>query len=152
MQAISRSMAELNKVASEAMVEAGVTTATDVTGFGLMGHLSELVSQSKVTAEVYVDKVPFFEDVLDYVREELISGAIERNREYAAQFAEVSEKVSEEAEIALYDPQTSGGFLIAIGGGRGEAFVEHLKDAGLVSAAIIGNVVSKSEGKIILKY
>jgi selenide,water dikinase len=151
MQAISRSMAELNKAASEAMVEVGVTTATDVTGFGLMGHLSELVSQSKVTAEVYVDKVPFFEGVLDYVREELISGAIERNREYAAQFVEVSEKVSEEAEIALYDPQTSGGFLIAIGGGRGEAFVEHLREAGLVSPAVIGSVVSKSEGKIILK-
>lgn len=151
MKAISQSMAELNKVASEAMVEAGVTTATDVTGFGLMGHLSEMVSQSKVTAEIYINQVPFFDGVLDYVREELISGAIERNREYAAQFAEVKEGVSEEVEIALYDPQTSGGFLIAIGSDQGEAFVKHLKEKGLASAAIIGKVVSKSEGKIVLK-
>jgi selenide,water dikinase len=151
MKAISRSMAELNKASSEAMVEAGVTTATDVTGFGLMGHLSEMVSQSKVTAEIYVDQVPFFNGVLDCVREELISGAIERNREYAAQFVEIKEGVSEEVEIALYDPQTSGGFLIAIRGDRGEAFVKKLLNEGLSSAAIIGKVLSKSDGKIILK-
>lgn len=151
MKAISHSMAELNKLASEAMVKAGVTTATDVTGFGLMGHLSEMASQSKVTVEIYADQVPFFEGVLDCVREELISGAIERNREYAAQFVEVTEGMSEEAEIALYDPQTSGGFLIAIGGDQGESFVKHLREEGLASAAIIGKVVSKSEGKIILK-
>jgi selenide,water dikinase len=151
MKAISQSMAELNKVASEAMVKAGVTTATDVTGFGLMGHLSEMVSQSKVTVEIYTDQVPFFVGVLDCVREELISGAIERNREYAAQFVEVEEGVSEAVEIALYDPQTSGGFLIAIAGDQGEAFVKQLREEGLASAAIIGKVVSKSDGKIILK-
>ncbi len=150
MDAIGQSMAELNKVASETMISAGVTTATDVTGFGLIGHLSEMVVQSRVTAEIYVDRVPFFEGVLDYVREELISGAIERNREYAAQFVEVSEGVNEEVEIALYDPQTSGGFLIAIPGDRGQAFVRQLHKNGLSSAAIIGKVVAESEGKIVL--
>lgn len=150
MAVIGQSMAELNKVASEAMVSAGVTTATDVTGFGLMGHLSELVAQSGVTAEIFADQVPFFEGVLDYVREELISGAIERNREYAAQFVEVAEGVGEDVEIALYDPQTSGGFLIAIQGDQGEEFVKQLREKGLKSAAVIGRVVSKSEGKIVL--
>ncbi len=151
MKAISQSMAELNKVASEAMVRAGVATATDVTGFGLMGHLSEMVSQSKVTVEIYGDRVPFFDGVLDCVREELISGAIERNREYAAQFVEVAKSVSEEVEIALYDPQTSGGFLIAIGSDKGQAFVKQLREEGVASASIIGKVVSKSNGNIILK-
>lgn len=150
MEAIGRSMAELNKVAAETMVEAGVTTATDVTGFGLMGHLSEMVAQSEVTAEIYVDQVPFFEGVLDYVREELISGAIERNREYAAQYVEVTEDVSEDVEIALYDPQTSGGFLIAVKEDHAEKFVTKLREKGLNSAAIIGKIIARSEGKIIL--
>ncbi len=150
MEAVSRSMAELNKAASEAMVKAGVTTATDVTGFGLMGHLSEMVSQSGVTVEIFVDRVPFFDGVLDYVREELISGAVERNREFAAQFVETSEEIDEEAETALYDPQTSGGLLIAINQGQGESFVEKLREQGVHSAAIIGRVVSESEGKIRL--
>jgi selenide,water dikinase len=143
-------MAELNKVAAETMVEAGVTTATDVTGFGLMGHLSEMVAQSGVTAEIYVDQVPFFEGVVAYVREDLISGAIERNREYAAQFVEVEEGVSEEVEIALYDPQTSGGFLIAVKEEHAEILVTKLREKGSNSTAIIGKIIAKSEGKIIL--
>jgi len=150
MAVIGQSMAELNKVAAETMVEAGVTTAMDVTGFGLMGHLSEMVAQSGVTAEIYVDQVPFFEGVLDYVREDLISGSIERNREYAAQFVEVGEGVTEDVEIALYDPQTSGGFLIAVKEDHAEKFVTKLREKGLNSAAIIGKIIAKSEGKIIL--
>jgi len=150
MEAISLSMTELNKAAAETMVEAGVTTATDVTGFGLMGHLSEMVAQSGVTAEVYADQVPFFEGVLSYVREELISGAIERNREFATQYVEVTEGVSEDVEIALYDPQTSGGFLVAVKEDQAEEFVKKLKDKGLDAAAIIGRVSVKSEGKIVL--
>lgn len=151
MEVIGRSMAELNKVASEAMLEAGVTTATDVTGFGLMGHLSEMTAQSGVTAEIYADQVPFFDGVLDCVREELISGAIERNREYAAQYVKVTKGVSEEVEIALYDPQTSGGLLIALRGSQGEEFIAKLRERGLNSATVIGKVVAKSEGKIILR-
>jgi selenide,water dikinase len=150
MAVIGQSMAELNKMAAEAMVEAGVTTATDVTGFGLLGHLSEMVAQSEVTAEIYVDQVPFFEHVLDYVREELISGAIERNKEYAAQYVEAKEGVSEEVEIALYDPQTSGGFLIAIKENHAEEFLKKLREKGLISAAIVGKIIAKSEGKIKL--
>jgi selenide,water dikinase len=150
MEDIGRSMAELNKVAAETMVDAGVTTATDVTGFGLMGHLSEMVAQSGVTAEIYSDKVPFFEGVLDFVREDLISGAIERNREYATQYVEVTEGVTEEVEIALYDPQTSGGFLISVDDAKAEKFVKQLQDNGIRSAAIIGKVIAKSEGKIVL--
>jgi selenide,water dikinase len=149
-EAISRSMAELNKAASEAMVRAGVTTATDVTGFGLLGHLSEMVAQSRVTAGIFADRIPFFEGVLDSVREEMISGAIERNREFASQFVEVSEGVDEEIETALYDPQTSGGLLIAIKKDRGEDFIRKLREQGVSSASIIGRVVSESEGKIRL--
>jgi selenide,water dikinase len=151
MAVISRSMAALNKSASEAMADAGVTTATDVTGFGLMGHLSEMAAQSGVTAEVYADQIPFFDGVLDCVRDELISGAIERNKEYAAQYVEVREGISEEVEIALYDPQTSGGLLIAIKEDQGEEFIMKLRERGLHAASIIGRIAAESEGKIVLR-
>jgi selenide,water dikinase len=151
MAVISRSMAALNKAASEAMADAGVTTATDVTGFGLMGHLSEMAAQSGVTAEVYADQIPFFDGVLDCVRDELISGAIERNKEYAAQYVEIREGISEEVEIALYDPQTSGGLLIAIKEDQGEEFIMKLRERGLHAASIIGRIAAESEGKIVLR-
>jgi len=149
--AIGRSMVELNRTAAEAMIENGVMAATDVTGFGLMGHLSEMVAQSRVTAEIYADQVPFFAGVLDCVKEELISGAIERNREYAAQYVEVEEGVNGDVAIALYDPQTSGGFLISVKQDHAGRLLSKLKEGGANAAAVIGRVTAKSEGKIFVK-
>ena len=145
-----RSMSELNRTASEIMVEAGVRAATDVTGFGLLGHLSEMAVQSGVTAEVYAAAVPLFEGVLDCLRRQIISGAIERNREYASRFVEREKDVEEELETALYDPQTSGGLLLCIGAKKAESVMRKLKKAGLDRAAVIGRIVDRSDGKILL--
>jgi selenide,water dikinase len=150
LEAVSHSMTELNKTAAEIAVKMGVTTATDITGFGLMGHLTEIASQSGVTCEIYADGVPVFEGVLDYVRQAMISGAIERNREYASKFIAVAKDVSGELETVLYDPQTSGGLLIAINKEKAQTLLRRLKRKGVKSAAVIGKVVSKSEGKIIV--
>lgn len=151
MMAISQSMAELNKVPAEVLVEMGVITATDITGFGLLGHLCEIVQQSGVTAEVYADQVPIFDEVLDCLRKGMISGAVERNREYASQFVSVAEDVGEEWEAVFYDPQTSGGLLIGIEEGKTDVLISRLREKGIEHAAIIGKVVSKSGGKILLK-
>ena len=148
---ISRSMTELNKIPAEIMMDMGVKTATDVTGFGLMGHLSEIAAQSKVTIEIYADQVPVFEGVFDKIRQGMISGAIERNKEFASQYVTKSSGVSEERETVLYDPQTSGGLLIAIHPNLAEELVSRLKKNGLDFTSIIGSVVSKSDGQIILK-
>jgi selenide,water dikinase len=150
-KATSDSMTELNKVPSEIMAEMGVTTATDVTGFGLMGHLIEIVIQSGVTAEVFADQVPIFDEVLDCIQKGMISGAVERNREYASQYVSVAKEINEELENVFYDPQTSGGLLIAIKEEDAEALVTRLKERGIEHAAIIGKIVSKSKGKITLK-
>jgi selenide,water dikinase len=147
----SGSMAELNKVSSEVMREIGVTTATDVTGFGLMGHLSEMVVQSGVTAEVYASQVPVFEGVLDCVRQGIISGAVERNKEFAFQYVKVEKGVNKEMEEVLYDPQTSGGLLISISGKKSDKLVAVLKERGVVHAVVIGRIVSKSSGRIVIK-
>ena len=148
---IGRSMSELNRTASEIMVEAGVRAATDVTGFGLLGHLSEIVAQSGVTAEAYADAVPLFEGVLSCLRRQIISGAIERNREYASKFVERNKDVEEELETALYDPQTSGGLLMCVGAKKAEAVLKKLKKAGLERAAIIGRITDRSDGKIQIR-
>jgi len=151
MAAISRSMAELNKVPSEIMLEIGVSAATDVTGFGLLGHLSEVVSQSAVTVEVYADQVPIFGEALDCIRQGLISGAIERNKEYASQYVTVANDLGEEMEYLLYDPQTSGGLLIVVADEKAGPLIALLKDRGVEHASIIGRVISRSEGRIVVK-
>ena len=151
LQTVSNSMTELNRVASGVMIEMGVTTATDITGFGLAGHLSEIVVQSGVTAEIYFNLIPVFDGVLDLVKKGVISGGIERNREYASQYVVARDGINEEMQAIFYDPQTSGGLLISINRKRGEELVSRLKEKGMDRAAIIGKIVSKSKGKIILK-
>jgi len=121
-----------------------------VTGFGLLGHLSEMVRQSGVTAEVMADRVPVLPEALEYVREQMISGAIERNIEYAQQFVTVADGVAADLAWVLYDPQTSGGLLMAIDEERAEDLVERLHAEGVEHSAIIGRVVEESSGRIIV--
>jgi len=151
LEEIGRSMSELNKTAAEIMVEARVRAATDVTGFGLLGHLSEIAVQSGVTAEVYSENVPLFEGVLSCLRRQIISGAVERNREYASKFVERDKDVDEELETALYDPQTSGGLLMCVEAKKAGAVMRKLRKAGLERAAMIGRIVGSSEGKILVR-
>jgi len=151
MAAVSRSMAALNKAAAEVMTGAGVVTATDVTGFGLAGHLIEMAVQSGVTAEVEADAIPVFPEVLDYIRQGIASGALERNREYAAAFIEVGRDVGEELESLLYDPQTSGGLLISVPEKKAARLLRELREAGVEDAVAIGRVVARSKGKIMVK-
>jgi len=151
LRAAAKSMVELNKTAAEIAAGMGVRTGTDITGFSLLGHLSEIVRQSGVTAEIYAKKVPLFDEVLDYVRAGIISGAIERNREYSSQFVTVGDGVEPDLETVLYDPQTSGGLLLAIPEKKAGLFLKKLKAHGVKRVAVIGKVIDKSEGKIFLK-
>ena len=150
-EAIGRSMAELNRAAAETMIEAGVVCATDVTGFGLMGHLGEIAVQSGVTVEVEPARVPVFDGVRELIAQGIISGAIERNREFSVQFVDRGPRVPEDLETVLYDPQTSGGLLMCIEAQRADALLRRLHERGVSSAAIIGRVVEKSPGRILLK-
>ncbi|MBE3129214.1 MAG: selenide, water dikinase SelD [Acidobacteria bacterium] len=146
-----RSMRELNRAAAEAMTAAGVTTATDITGFGLAGHLGEIAAQSGVEVEVYGQAIPVFTDVMDLIREGVISGAVERNREFASAFVKRAKGVAEEFETLLYDPQTSGGLLIAVRRSKAASLLATLHKKGVENAAVIGLVTRKGTAKIILK-
>jgi selenide,water dikinase len=151
LESAAHSMSLLNKYAAEAMLEVGVNSATDVTGFGLVGHLGEMARQSGVTAEVWADHVPVFDEVLDYISRGIISGGIERNTEHGCDYLTVSEGVSPEMVYVLHDPQTSGGLLIAVPQQKSRALLDCLRRRGVSSAAIIGRVVSESEGRIVVK-
>jgi len=150
LKAVSRSMSELNRIPSELMIEAGADACTDVTGFGLLGHLSEMVSQSGVTVEIDVNSIPVFEGVFDCIRNGLISGALERNKEYASRFVS-GDTVPEEISYMLYDPQTSGGLLVGIPAEKAGLFLGRLKEKGVGRAAVIGKATGRSKGKILLK-
>jgi selenide,water dikinase len=147
--AAGQSMASLNRSAAEAMMEVGAHAATDVTGFGLLGHLGEMVTQSGVTVELFADRVPVLAEALDYLAAGLISGGVERNRESASGIVD-EEGVSEALSCAFYDPQTSGGLLIAVPEAKADALLKALQDRGVAHASVVGRVVGRGEGRIRL--
>jgi selenide,water dikinase len=138
LEAAGRSMAALNRTAAEIMVEAGVVCATDITGFGLMGHLAEMATQSGVRVEVRLPAVP----VLEGVRECL---------EFAARAVEKGSAIREEDEVILYDPQTSGGLLMCVAESGAGRVLDRLRNAGVEGATVVGRVVERSEGAIRLR-
>lgn len=150
MAVAAKSMTELNKTAAETMLEIGVHSATDVTGFGLLGHLGEMAAQSGVTVEIFAGRVPVFPEVLDYIYQGMVSGGVERNREHTSQRVIAGDGVSEEVMHVLYDPQTSGGLLISVPESKSHDLVDRLHERGITSAAIIGRVVGESVGEIIV--
>ena len=144
-------MTALNRAAAEAMLQVGVHAATDVTGFGLLGHLGEMAAQSGVTAEVWADRVPALPEARQYLAAGMISGAAERNREAAGACVRVAEGVGEGTLYLLCDPQTSGGLLLAVEEAKAEPLLAALCERGVSEAAIIGRVTEESEGTILVK-
>lgn len=144
LDAIGRSMAELNRAAAEAMIEFGVVCATDVTGFGLMGHLSEIASQSGVSMEIEPARIPLFDGVRELLSRGVISGANEKNRDFSSGRVDRAPSVPDDLEPVLYDPQTSGGLLMCVDPARTEALLARLRERGVSSAAFIGRVTEKS--------
>jgi selenide, water dikinase len=146
-----RSMRELNRAAAEVMTAFGVTTATDITGFGLAGHLSEIAVQSGVEVEIHGASIPVFSGVMDLIREGVVSGAVERNREYASRYVKRAKGAGEELETLLYDPQTSGGLLIAVRASKAPALLAALRKKGAPASAAIGRVMRKAPPRIVLR-
>ncbi len=149
--AVAESMACLNRTASELMVQAGVHACTDVTGFGLMGHLAEMASSSGVDVEVIWDDIPLFPGVIECAAEEIFSGAVERNRESSGDNVVPDENVREAMLDVCFDAQTSGGLLIATSQANADSLVDRLHAAGVTEAAIIGRVQAKGSGRIFLR-
>lgn len=108
------SMLALNRSACEAMLRFEAHGCTDVTGFGLLGHAREMALASGVTLEIEVDRVRFLPGALEYARQGALAGGLKNNREFVEGCVESTRGFAPENEALLYDPQTSGGLLIAL--------------------------------------
>lgn len=148
--AAGRSMASLNKTACRHMLQFGAHACTDVTGFGLMGHLAEMAASSKVDVEVVWDDLPLLAGVLDCAAAGILPGAIERNRESCAAQVTADQALPQEMVDLCFDAQTSGGLLIAIPKAQAEALLDALHEAGVCQAAVIGRVTGPGPGRIAL--
>ena len=150
--AITKSMTTLNKKAAELMIQYGAHSCTDVTGFSLCGHLSEMALSSGVDVEVIWDEIPLFPGVLEYAAGGILPGAIERNKESCGSRIIASEKLPQEMIDICYDAQTSGGLLISITKDAADNFLKALHIDGITDAAIIGEVKQKGSGLVNIKY
>ena len=151
-EAITESMSTLNRKAAEIMVKHGATACTDVTGFGLLGHLCHIVTESGVTAEIIFDKLPLFPNVLDYADQGIFSGANERNADFCGPHTTFDENIERKMKAVLFDAQTSGGLLIAVPADAADAVMKDMHDNGVNHAAIVGSITDKSsDGAIFVR-
>ena len=146
---ITELMSTLNRAAAEAMVEAGANAATDVTGFGLVGHASEMANASGVTAEISVENVPLVEGALDALERGLAPGGLFSNQHYYSAFVESRTRADARTVELMYDPQTSGGLLVALPEAALEAFEKALSARGGESW-VVGRVVERGERALVL--
>jgi selenide,water dikinase len=135
--------------AAEAMREFGVRGATDITGFGLLGHAWELAKASRVTCKIVAQHVPLLPGALDLARRRMLTAGDKTNREYVGNNVLIDDKISKELVSLFYDPQTAGGILIAIPGDRAEAMLKLLRD-NYQHAEIIGSVVEYHGRSVIV--
>ena len=135
--------------AAAAMREFQVKGATDVTGFGLLGHAWELAHASGVTIEIDSPRVPLLEGALELARQGLLTGGDKTNREYVAEDISINDQIRQELCSLLYDPQTAGGMLISIAADRAEPLLASLRPT-YAQTAKIGRVVKKGPRSLIV--
>ncbi len=141
-------MAALNKGAAEAMQAIGVRGATDVTGFGLLGHLKEIIEASGLGAVVWHDQIRVWPKALEMANMGLIPGGAYRNQDFISHLVTVMETVPRDVLDCLYDPQTSGGLLMAVPSSLGATMEVELENRG-IEYAIVGKLVEG--GGILVK-
>jgi selenide,water dikinase len=141
-------MATLNRVAAELMTGFEVHAATDVTGFGLLGHGVEIAQNSEVDINIAAAAVPVFPEALEFASQGLCPAGLFRNRDFFAPSVTIDDGVPDYLADILNDPQTSGGLLISLAADQAATLLEQLRQNGIKEAAIIGEVTASGSGKI----
>lgn len=141
-------VAELNKTAIETALSFEVHSCTDITGFGLMGHTLEMARGSRVRIEIAYAKLPVHPHVLDMYRKGETTGSNKANRKLAEGLWSTARSLRREEEELFFDPQTSGGLLLALPASQAGNLVRKLKQAGVQDAVIIGEVSAAGEGDV----
>jgi selenide,water dikinase len=143
-------MATLNRAAAEAITSVETHALTDVTGFGLLGHLRNMVVASGICAHVFVDQVPIIPAAWEYVRSGIASGGTHANLRYLAEFVRFDDDVCREARLMLCDAQTSGGLLAALPEPAAAEAMRRLSEQGVAHVAVIGSIAASPAGRIVV--
>jgi selenide,water dikinase len=148
---ITKSMATLNDKASTFMLEAAAHSCTDITGFGFLGHALQMAQNSNVGFAVSASAVPFFAEARVLGDAGFLPGGLNSNRDYYSAQVHMATSVPEHLQRVLFDPQTSGGLLIAVPSENADELLDKLKASGLDGAAIVGEVVREPAGRIVVR-
>ena len=143
-------MTTLNQAAARAAVPLGPSACTDVTGFGLIGHVREMAEGSGQTVELWPGRIPIVPRDLELARDGIIPAGAYRNMDFASPDVEATGTFPQEVLDCLYDPQTAGGLLVSLPEKRAEELLRRLSDRG-VTAAAVGRICPPGEKKIVLK-
>lgn len=144
---LTAQLTALNDKASRVMLAVGARACTDVTGFGLLGHLAEMAEASRLSARLDCKAIPMIPESLQYAHMGLIPEGMYANWEYRQPMVD-AEGIDEDTMAVLYDPQTSGGLLIAIAPEKSDTMIAELKAAGITQAAVIGEMVEGTPSRI----
>ena len=148
LQGAVESMAALNRGASEAMMKVGVNSCTDITGFGLLGHLKSMVEASKVGAQITFNQVPVLPGTWELLEQEIVPGGTRRNLQNVMESIDWHPDLTEQHRLLLADAQTSGGLLICVPSSKLELLLSELEKAGVPVRSVIGQIVEGPPGRI----
>jgi selenide,water dikinase len=147
-QKVTRLMATLNRDAAKIMADFDINACTDVTGFGLLGHLAEMVNGSGCSARIFSAQVPVIPEAEDFAAMGLIPAGAYKNREFREPMITFAETVPRTLQDLMFDPQTSGGLLISVSDVHCKDLVSALKEGGIADAVRIGEVLDNQQEKI----
>jgi selenide,water dikinase len=148
---VTRLMAALNKDAAEIMANYPVHACTDITGFGFLGHLAEMVVDSGAGIRIQANRVPILPQTLNYAGMGLVPAGAYKNREFFERHVDFAIGVDILIQDILFDPQTSGGLLICVEGDRADDLLLALKQKSIQDVAIVGQVVPEPKERIIVE-
>lgn len=147
---VTRLMATLNRDAAEIMEHYPVHACTDITGFGFLGHIAEMVVDSGTGIRIQTDSVPILPQTLNYAGMGLVPAGTYKNREFFERHVDFATVVDALLLDILFDPQTSGGLLICVDGDRADGLLQALKQKGVHDAAIVGQVEPEPKDRIVV--
>jgi selenide, water dikinase len=150
-EVVTRLMAALNKTAAEEIRRFPVSACTDVTGFGLLGHACEMIEGEPVGLRIFAQKAPLLKRVLEFAQMGMVPAGAQRNRVFRENCLAETKGIDPVLLDVLFDPQTSGGLLVAIPKDHAEGLLEALKKRGLDAASVVGEFVSSPPGMILIE-
>lgn len=147
---VTRLMATLNRDAAEIMKYYPVHACTDITGFGLLGHIAEMIIDTGFSVKLTSKATPIIPETLEYAGMGLVPAGTYNNREFRECMVDFAPSVDRLVQDVLFDPQTSGGLLICVDRKNADEILEKLREKGIANAAIIGDVATEPKERIVV--